>query len=55
MITYNALPATFTRDMWAHQYLQQANEDYAIHSSERVWKSDGPDATLYVTIVIHCQ
>lgn len=25
-VAYNALPATLTKDMWAHQYLQQANE-----------------------------
>jgi DUF1680 family protein len=25
-IAYNSLPATLTSDMWAHQYLQQANE-----------------------------
>ena len=25
-MAFNALPATFTFDMWAHQYLQQSNE-----------------------------
>ena len=24
-ISYNALPATLTSDMWAHQYLQQVS------------------------------
>ena len=43
---YNALPATITSDMWAHQYLQQDNEMNAIHSDDHVWYSDGPDATL---------
>ncbi|XP_065186897.1 uncharacterized protein LOC135817607 [Sycon ciliatum] len=47
MIAYNALPATFTKDMWAHQYLQQPNEMNAIHSDDHVWTHDGPDSTLY--------
>ena len=46
-LTYNALPATFTHDMWAHQYLQQSNEINAKHSDDRVWASDGPDANMY--------
>ena len=46
-LTYNALPATITSDMWAHQYLQQPNEMNAIHSDDHVWTHDGPDSTLY--------
>ena len=49
-ITYNALPATFTHDMWAHQYLQQSNEINAKHSDDRVFVSDGPDANMYEKI-----
>ena len=45
-IGYNALPATITPDMWAHQYLQQANEMNAIPSDVHVWYSDGPNSTL---------
>ena len=45
-LAYNALPATMTSDMWAHQYLQQTNEMNAIHSNDHVWTHDGPDATL---------
>ena len=45
-LAYNALPATLTSDMWAHQYLQQTNEMNAIHSVDHVWTHDGPDATL---------
>ena len=47
-LTFNALPATITSDMWAHQYLQQTNEINAIHSDDHVWKFDGPDSTMYV-------
>ena len=45
-LAYNALPATITPDMWAHQYLQQSNEMNAIHSDDHVWTHDGPDSTL---------
>lgn len=45
-LAYNALPATMTPDMWAHQYLQQTNEMNAVHSVDHVWTHDGPDATL---------
>lgn len=44
---FNALPATITSDMWAHQYLQQDNEINAIHSDDHIWVFDGPDSTLY--------
>ena len=47
MLAYNALPATITPDMWAHQYLQQPNEMNAVHSDDHVWVFDGPDSTLY--------
>ena len=46
MIAFNALPATITPDMWAHQYLQQSNEMNAVHSDDHVWLTDGPDSTL---------
>lgn len=46
-LAYNALPATLTPDMWAHQYLQQGNEMNAVHSDDHVWEHDGPDSTLY--------
>jgi hypothetical protein len=46
-IGYNALPATITPDMWAHQYLQQANEMNAVTSDQHIWFSDGPNSTLF--------
>ena len=48
-LAYNALPATITSDMWAHQYLQQSNEMNAVHSDDHIWTHDGPDSTLLVT------
>lgn len=44
-ITYNALPATFKPDMWAHQYDQQANQ-VLCNVGERDW-TNGPDANIY--------
>lgn len=44
-IAYNALPATFTPDMWAHQYVQQANQVLCA-VCERPWTND-PDANVF--------
>lgn len=45
-IGYNALPGTFTADMWAHQYDQQANQVLCT-LAERQWTSNGDDSNLY--------
>lgn len=44
-ITFNALPATFTPDMWAHQYDQQANQ-VLCNVAERSW-TNGPAANVF--------
>ena len=44
-IAFNALPATFTPDMWAHQYDQQVNQ-VICNVAEREW-SNGPDANIF--------
>jgi len=46
-VAFNALPATFKPDMWAHQYDQQANGVVCKISPERVYTDNGPDANLY--------
>jgi uncharacterized protein len=46
-IAYNALPATFTPDMWAHQYDQQANQVVCRVAEENVYATNGPDSNLY--------
>lgn len=48
-IAYNALPATFTTDMWGHQYVQQANQVICrlAPDGERVYTNNGPDANLF--------
>jgi uncharacterized protein len=45
-IAYNALPATFTADMWAHQYDQQANQ-VLCSVAERQWTTNADDSNIY--------
>jgi len=45
-IAYNALPGTFTDDMWAHQYDQQPNQ-IQCSLSQRPWTTNGPESNLY--------
>lgn len=46
-LAYNALPAAFKPDCWAHQYDQQANQVVCRVSPERIYTDNGPDANLY--------
>ncbi|HWI57238.1 MAG TPA: beta-L-arabinofuranosidase domain-containing protein [Bacillota bacterium] len=46
-IAYNALPATFKDDMWAHQYDQQANQVLCQVSPEHIYSNNGPEANLF--------
>lgn len=46
-IAFNALPATFSPDMWAHQYIQQANQVICTTAEDRVYATNGPDANLF--------
>lgn len=46
-LAFNALPATFKKDMTAHQYDQQTNQVVCKVSPERVYTSNGPEANLY--------
>ncbi|MDP3176720.1 MAG: glycoside hydrolase family 127 protein [Spirochaetaceae bacterium] len=45
-LAFNALPAAFTRDMCAHQYLQQANQ-VAVTRAARPWYDNGREALLF--------
>lgn len=45
-ITYNALPATISADMWTHQYDQQPNQVLCTHHP-RKWTTNGPDSNLF--------
>jgi uncharacterized protein len=45
-LAYNALPGTFTDDMWAHQYNQEPNQvECSLH--RKPWTTDGPESNLY--------
>lgn len=44
-IAFNALPGTFTDDMWAHQYDQEPNQvEVSLH--RKPWTTNGPDQPL---------
>jgi hypothetical protein len=45
-IAFNALPAAFTEDMWAHQFDQQANQ-VLVSIAKRKWSNNFDDANLY--------
>lgn len=45
-MTFNALPATFDKTMWSHQYDQQPNQVMcSVHP--RSWTTNGPDSNLF--------
>ena len=46
-IAYNALPATFSPDMWSHQYDQQVNQVECSVLEGRTWNTNGPDANTF--------
>lgn len=46
-IAFNALPATFKPDMWAHQYDQQVNQVLCSVDKNRNWTTNGPDSNIF--------
>jgi DUF1680 family protein len=46
-ICFNALPATFLPDMWAHQYDQQVNQVQAIRVKNQIYSTNGKDSNIY--------
>lgn len=46
-VAFNALPATFKPDMWAHQYDQQVNQVEASVNEQRNWTTNGPDSNIF--------
>jgi hypothetical protein len=45
-IAFNALPATFSGDMWSHQYDQQPNQ-VLCSLRPRQWSTNGPESNLF--------
>ncbi len=46
-VAFNALPATLTPDMWAHQYDQQVNQVQCTINPDHGWSTNGPESNLY--------
>ncbi len=46
-IIYNALPATFSPDMWSHQYDQQVNQIECSVREGRLWNTNGPASNTF--------
>ncbi len=46
-VAFNALPATFSPDMWCHQYDQQANQVQVTINPEHQFTTNGPESNLY--------
>jgi len=46
-VAFNALPATFSPDMWAHQYDQQVNQVQCTINPDHQWTTNGPESNLY--------
>ncbi len=45
-LAFNALPGTFTDDMWAHQYDQEPNQvEVSLH--RKPWTTNGPESNLF--------
>lgn len=47
-LALNALAGSYTKDMWHHPYLHQANEIRAVNVSTHPWLTDGPAANTCV-------
>ncbi|HEV2351574.1 MAG TPA: beta-L-arabinofuranosidase domain-containing protein [Terriglobia bacterium] len=45
-IAFNALPGTFSKDMWAHQYDQQPNQ-VLCSLENRDWTTNGPESNIF--------
>ena len=46
-VAFNALPATFSPDMWAHQYDQQVNQVQCTINPDHMWTTNGPESNIY--------
>ena len=47
-ISFNALPATISDDMWTHQYVQQVNQIACVGFSDKsFFRTNGPEAHIF--------
>src|SRR5450759_5345592 len=45
-VAYNPQPGAYPKDMWSHQYDQQANQ-VLVSVAKRAWSDNGPDSNIY--------
>jgi hypothetical protein len=46
-VTFNALPAAISPDMWSHQYDQQVNQVQCTINPDHGWSTNGPESNLF--------
>ncbi len=46
-LAFNALPGTFSPDMWSHQYDQQINQIECSVKEGRTWTTNHPDSNIF--------
>ena len=46
-VCFNALPATFSPDMWSHQYDQQVNQVICHINEDHIWTTNGPESNIF--------
>ena len=46
-LTFNALPNSLTRNMWAHQYDTQVNAPFIKANDINPWTNNGPESNIY--------
>lgn len=46
-LAFNALPATCSPDMWAHQYDQQVNQPLCRVAEDRIYTNNGPASNIF--------
>jgi len=46
-VAFNALPATFSPDMWSHQYDQQVNQVQCTINPDHMWTTNGPESNIF--------
>ena len=46
-VAFNAMPATFSPDMWSHQYDQQVNQIECSVLEGRTWGTNGPASNIF--------
>ena len=46
-VAFNALPATFSPDMWSHQYDQQVNQVECRINPDHNWTTNGPESNIF--------